>query len=603
MASAALPQLQVTHEDDPRVVHEAAAEDYSLHVVPRTWRMRPVPLFQAWWGTATAMFYLVVAGTVALAVGTVNALIGIALTIVVDGAIGIYLSRHAARHGVNVALMSRSMFGYIGASIATPIFSVIAIYYVVFEGSIVAVSFQQYFDGGNIHLWYRPSSDHAEIAARAVGMALAVDLVIRRALNPALADEPDLKVAAGAAYGEALATKSGSRGDSELLFIGDAANDGAKAIDLSCRLRVTADLLDLLDCEELGIETTEHPDGKHALAMSQEAIEDLAERFGIDWTLDTATRKVNDDAEAITLDSVGISKAITEIEKQRLSLANSKLNQALTVFGDLDGFTAIVADAMGDDDQLAGLVRDFHIIRNELRQVAVRDYSPTLRVQYQGDRIQLLRHLPHDDPAKRALQAVKIAAAWNSSLTHTLPEAADIDDVGLATGVADGPALVSKLGTRGNRDVVTVGSGVRRAERIQRNLDGGEIGIDGTTLDLLPEDVRELFEWRPGAQAFVCVDCDINDIEFALRAASYDAGETQRVTTTATAVSVGAAAAGPLLDAPTKADARPEAHESYRHRGGQDGNGQGYGGAVQRGSGSQGGEHGGDVVPRRRWAP
>ena len=193
-------------------------------------------------------------------------------------------------------------------------------------------------------------------------MALAVDLVVRRALNPALKDEPDLKVAAGAAYGESLATMSGSRGDSELLFIGNAANDGAKVVDLSCRLRVTADLLDLLDCDELGITATEHPDGRYALAMTQEAIEDLAERYGIDWTLGAATKKVNDDSDTITLESVGISKAIAEITKERLSLANCKLNQALTVFGDLDGFTAIVAAAMGDNDRLAALVRDFHIV-------------------------------------------------------------------------------------------------------------------------------------------------------------------------------------------------------------------------------------------------
>jgi len=31
---ADLPQLDVSHEDDPRVMKEAATEDYSLHVMP-----------------------------------------------------------------------------------------------------------------------------------------------------------------------------------------------------------------------------------------------------------------------------------------------------------------------------------------------------------------------------------------------------------------------------------------------------------------------------------------------------------------------------------------------------------------------------------------
>lgn len=475
-----------------------------------------------------------------------------------------------------------------------------------------------HFQGSRLHaLTYRPFSNHTEIAARAIGMALAIDRVVRGALNPALKDEPDLAVAAGAAYGESLATMSGSRGDSEVLFVGHAANAGAKAIDLSCRLRVTPDLLDLVDCDELGIEATKQSDGHYAVAMSDDALENLAERFGIGWTLAAATKKVNDDVEAITLDSVAISKATAEIVKDRLSLANSKLNQALTVFGDLDGFTAIVEDAMGDDQKLAGLVRDFHLVRAELRHAAIGDYSPTLRVQYQGDRIQLLRHLPHDDPADRSLQALKIAAAWNSSLTQTLPEVIDLDGLGIATGIADGPTLISKLGTRGNRDVVAVGVGVRRAERIQRNLDGGEIGVDGSTLEALPDDLKGLFEWRPGAQAHVCTDREINDIELALRAASYDAGATQVITTTATNVAVGAAAAA-LLGTADKAavgrnrgNGRGEDHDDQNggdgHGGGQGGGGghggrHGGGGGGGHGGGHGGGGGGGDVVPRRRWA-
>jgi hypothetical protein len=463
-----------------------------------------------------------------------------------------------------------------------------------------------HFQGSRLHaLTYRPFSDHAEIVARSVAMVLAAELVVRQALNPALEDEPGLTVAAGAAYGQSLATMSGSRGDSELLFIGDPANDGAKAIDLTCRLRASTDLLDLLDCNVLGIDAAEQDDGYHALTMSQDAIEDAAKRFKIDWTLDAARKKVNDDVDAITLDSVGVSKAVTEIDKERLSLSNCKLNQALTIFGDLDGFTAIVAAAMGDDDRLADLVCAFHVIRAELRHVAVADYGPTLRVQYQGDRIQLARHLPHDDPAKRALQAIRIAASWNSSLTLTLPELLDLEGIALATGIADGTTLFSKLGTHGNRDIVAVGPGVRRAERIQRNLDGGEIGLDGATLELLPEDVQGLFEWRAGAQGHVCVDRDINDIELALRAATYDVGETQQVIATAAKVAVGVGAAAALVGVAAKAAAEHRNRNDDDHNGSGNGGGEG-GGSCHHGGGGHGGGHGhghgGNVTPGRRWA-
>jgi purine-cytosine permease-like protein len=145
--------LAIRHDDDPRVVEEAATEDYSLHAVPPTWRMRRGSLTMAWWAVMTAFFYVYLAAFLALAYGTVNALVGIALTIVVFTAVNAVLLRTASRNGLTVALFSRGMFGYAGATVATLIFAATAIYYVVFEGSVIAVALQT-FIGGPVELWY-----------------------------------------------------------------------------------------------------------------------------------------------------------------------------------------------------------------------------------------------------------------------------------------------------------------------------------------------------------------------------------------------------------------------------------------------------------------
>jgi purine-cytosine permease-like protein len=151
--SQELPALDVSHEDDPRVLSEAATEDYSLHVVPRTWRMDRGKLTMAWYAVMTAFFYMYFAAFIALAYGTVNALIGIALTVVSYTAVNAAISRVAAGNGLTVALFSRSMFGFVGAAIATLIFAATATYYLVFEGSVIAVAAQSFF-GGAIDLWY-----------------------------------------------------------------------------------------------------------------------------------------------------------------------------------------------------------------------------------------------------------------------------------------------------------------------------------------------------------------------------------------------------------------------------------------------------------------
>jgi purine-cytosine permease-like protein len=152
-ATRSRPPLDVSLQDDPRVVEEASTEDYSLHVVPQSWRMDRGKLTMAWYGVMTAFFYSYFAAFIALAYGTVNALIGIGLTVVAYSLVNTVILRVAAESGLTVALFSRSMFGFVGAAIATLIFAATAIYYVVFEGSVIAVAAQAYI-GGPIKLWY-----------------------------------------------------------------------------------------------------------------------------------------------------------------------------------------------------------------------------------------------------------------------------------------------------------------------------------------------------------------------------------------------------------------------------------------------------------------
>lgn len=147
------PALKVSFTDDPRVVKEAATEDYSTHVVPRSWRSGRWSLTMAWWAMFSAMFWLYVAVASADAVGTPATIAGMALSVVTYGVVNLVLSRYAARTGLTVALLSRRLFGTLGSALAPLIFAATALYYGVFEGSIVAVALHKYF-GGDLKVWY-----------------------------------------------------------------------------------------------------------------------------------------------------------------------------------------------------------------------------------------------------------------------------------------------------------------------------------------------------------------------------------------------------------------------------------------------------------------
>ena len=110
-------------------------------------------LAMAWYGVVSAMFFIYIGAAMAMAYGTVDALIGIALTIVVYGAVNALLSKYSINNRVTVALFSRTILGTSGSAIAAIIFALVAIYYAVFEGSIVAYAFQTAF-GGPMWMWY-----------------------------------------------------------------------------------------------------------------------------------------------------------------------------------------------------------------------------------------------------------------------------------------------------------------------------------------------------------------------------------------------------------------------------------------------------------------
>lgn len=106
----------------------------------------------AWYGVSSAFFFVYIGAAMAAAYGTLNAAIGIVLTIICYGAINAVLSKYAINNRSTVARFSRTILGTAGSSIATIIFALVAIYYAVFEGSIVAYALLAAF-GGQMWIW------------------------------------------------------------------------------------------------------------------------------------------------------------------------------------------------------------------------------------------------------------------------------------------------------------------------------------------------------------------------------------------------------------------------------------------------------------------
>lgn len=154
MASTPPPALEVTHEDDPRVIREQRSEDYTTHVVPLTARVGKLKLNMATWSLLSALNWVFYGALVASLVGTRQALLGIVLAAAVYAIINVFMAGYGTRFGLNSFLLSRRMFGVLGASLTPLLIAANTTYFTVFESSVLAVAFKSYFGVLDIRIWY-----------------------------------------------------------------------------------------------------------------------------------------------------------------------------------------------------------------------------------------------------------------------------------------------------------------------------------------------------------------------------------------------------------------------------------------------------------------
>ncbi|WP_370890729.1 cytosine permease [Janibacter sp. GXQ6167] len=149
--AGATRDLYGPNADDGTAFVPEPDDDRRVERIPR------LSLMMGWWSLVSAMFYIYIAALVASVVGTRQAVIGLVVTVALYGLINRTLSRYAIRTGFTVELLSRVIFGKVGSALAILVFAATALYYGVFEGSIIAVTLEAYTRdalGWPIAVWY-----------------------------------------------------------------------------------------------------------------------------------------------------------------------------------------------------------------------------------------------------------------------------------------------------------------------------------------------------------------------------------------------------------------------------------------------------------------
>jgi len=382
-----------------------------------------------------------------------------------------------------------------------------------------------HFQGPKLHaLFYRPIDDGEQLAVRAVLLQLVLKDFVKTIFNPAFSDCDDFTIAGGADLGNAIGTMDGINGDRELLFVGAPANHAAKIISTAQRLRLTKQVYEALpdDLRAICFQTDDGP--YQVLPVSSDDLDALLEAHGLTWNRDVSARHVEENKERFPLEDIAYGSAEVRIEMDDLSIFNNKRVLGASIFADVSGFTRYIDEATSDEKKQEAL-RVFHAIRKETARVLTGDFNG-VRIQYQGDRIQGLFHLPQDDGEAIAQQVVEAAVGLQSSMEHTLkaclPEA---ENLRLAIGIDMGTTLVSKLGARGQRDRICLGEEAEYAAQLEERSEGGQIALSRDVYEILPDELCKHFTYSAKVQGYVATDLTAEKVERAARGSKiYQAG-------------------------------------------------------------------------------
>lgn len=376
-----------------------------------------------------------------------------------------------------------------------------------------------HFQGPKLHaLFYRPIDKTEKLATKAFLLQLVVKDFVSSVFNPAYPLLDNFSIAGGADVGDSIGTRNGRKNDRELLFLGACANYAAKIISTAGRLRLTKEMYDALpdDLREHCSETDED-DIFQINMLTQKELDELLEKYDINWDREKSRERVDDDKRAHPLKDISYSSANELIDLDLLSIWNNKRVLAASIFGDVTGFTAYIDRAETDDDKRKAL-RVLHAVRKEMATVVVKDYKG-LRVQFQGDRVQGLFHLPKNEEAIISTEAVDAAVGLQSSMEKTIKEKLpEAEELHLAVGVDIDETLVSRLGTRAHRDRICLGAPVESAARYEERCGGGQIGISKRVYDALPERLRKHFCEDKELGCYVANDLTADKVERAEKA-------------------------------------------------------------------------------------
>ena len=322
---------------------------------------------------------------------------------------------------------------------------------------------------------------------------LIIDVLAQTGEN---ADHPAAAVRIGIDSGEALAVNNGRHAHREPLFLGEPANHAAKragggkskGIYLTNNARVAIGLAEVENEDRAPLTTAEIETSQKAASLGV-----TAETIVSEWKADLEKNPIG------SFDFSGHTLPFQSLDIDTLSVKNSRRQDAISVYADIDGFTAYVADHIGSDDDAKHVVRALHVLRSELHHVLMDDFFG-IKIRYIGDCIhgligegtaQTTNAVETIDTA--TLCAGGMRSSFDLAIEKLNAAGTNAKTLGLAIGFEYGPMTITRLGMKSELIRCSVSRGVTASEEEQKGCSGKQSAIGATAYEKASEQVKSLF--------------------------------------------------------------------------------------------------------------
>ncbi|KGD99625.1 transcriptional regulator [Rhizobium sp. YS-1r] len=305
---------------------------------------------------------------------------------------------------------------------------------------------------------------------------------------------PNAKVRVGIDTGKTLAVNNGRNGNREPLFLGRPANIAAK---LASNNKAVGIYLSNEAREAIDLDVADDPAKSK---LTDEEIQNCEDEAKLGLSKDKIVADWRKDNENNPIGAFSFSRATPPLKNLDITVltpGNSRRMEMISVYADIDNFTAYVNSHLDNDPE--DVVRCLHVIRAELDRVLSSDFSGR-RIRFIGDCIHghILEGTAHttntDETVSTAVLCVGgLRSSFELALERLEDNGVDTDDLGLAIGFEFGPGSITRLGMQGSRVRCSTGRSILYSENEQKRCNGVQTAIGETAYNDGPASVRKLF--------------------------------------------------------------------------------------------------------------